>query len=94
MEKFTTVTAKAAPLDMPNVDTDQIIPKNFLKRVERTGFGQFLCEELAALLETHGFVCERFEDTLGGMGFIVVAKKPLSSAPPSSFPKPTDLQGA
>lgn len=42
MEKFTTVTAKAAPLDMPNVDTDQIIPKNFLKRVERTGFGQFL----------------------------------------------------
>lgn len=42
MEKFRTVTAKAAPLDMPNVDTDQIIPKNFLKRVERTGFGQFL----------------------------------------------------
>jgi 3-isopropylmalate/(R)-2-methylmalate dehydratase small subunit len=42
MEKFKTVTSKAAPLDMPNVDTDQIIPKNFLKRVERTGFGQFL----------------------------------------------------
>ena len=30
------------PLDRPNVDTDQIIPKQFLKRVERTGFGQFL----------------------------------------------------
>lgn len=29
-------------LDMPNVDTDQIIPKQFLKRIERTGFGQFL----------------------------------------------------
>lgn len=42
MEKFKTVTSKAAPLDMPNVDTDQIIPKNFLKRVERTGFGQYL----------------------------------------------------
>jgi 3-isopropylmalate/(R)-2-methylmalate dehydratase small subunit len=42
MEEFKTVTAKAAPLDMANVDTDQIIPKNFLKRVERTGFGQFL----------------------------------------------------
>ncbi len=42
MEKFKTVTSKACPLDMPNVDTDQIIPKNFLKRVERTGFGQFL----------------------------------------------------
>lgn len=42
MEKFKTVTSTACPLDMPNVDTDQIIPKNFLKRVERTGFGQFL----------------------------------------------------
>lgn len=42
MEKFTTVESIACPLDMPNVDTDQIIPKNFLKRVERTGFGQFL----------------------------------------------------
>jgi 3-isopropylmalate/(R)-2-methylmalate dehydratase small subunit len=42
MEKFTTVKSIACPLDMPNVDTDQIIPKNFLKRVERTGFGQFL----------------------------------------------------
>jgi 3-isopropylmalate/(R)-2-methylmalate dehydratase small subunit len=31
-----------APLDLPNVDTDQIIPKQFLKRIERTGFGQFL----------------------------------------------------
>lgn len=30
------------PLDRPNVDTDQIIPKQFLKRVERTGFGEFL----------------------------------------------------
>ena len=65
-----------------------------LWRIVSTGFGQFLREELAALLETHGFVCERFEDTLGGMGFIVVAKKPLSSAPFFSFPKPTDLQGA
>lgn len=42
MEKFQTVKSKACPLDMPNVDTDQIIPKNFLKRVERTGFGAFL----------------------------------------------------
>jgi 3-isopropylmalate/(R)-2-methylmalate dehydratase small subunit len=31
-----------APLDLPNVDTDQIIPKQFLKRIERTGFGPFL----------------------------------------------------
>jgi 3-isopropylmalate/(R)-2-methylmalate dehydratase small subunit len=37
-----THTGLVAPLDRPNVDTDQIIPKQFLKRVERTGFGQFL----------------------------------------------------
>lgn len=42
MEAFTTLTGIAAPLDRPNVDTDQIIPKQFLKRIERTGFGQFL----------------------------------------------------
>ena len=35
-------TGLAAPLDRPNVDTDQIIPKQFLKRIERTGFGEFL----------------------------------------------------
>lgn len=45
MEKFKTVISNACPLDMPNVDTDQIISKNFLKRVERTGFGQFLFNE-------------------------------------------------
>lgn len=42
MEPFTRHTGLAAPLDRLNVDTDQIIPKQFLKRVERTGFGQFL----------------------------------------------------
>jgi 3-isopropylmalate/(R)-2-methylmalate dehydratase small subunit len=42
MEKFETHTGIAAPLNRPNVDTDQIIPKQFLKRIERTGFGKFL----------------------------------------------------
>ena len=42
MESFKSLTSHACPLDVPNVDTDQIIPKQFLKRVERTGFGQFL----------------------------------------------------
>jgi 3-isopropylmalate/(R)-2-methylmalate dehydratase small subunit len=42
MEKFTTLTSLAAPLDRANVDTDQIIPKQFLKRIERTGYGEFL----------------------------------------------------
>ena len=42
MQPFKTLTGIAAPLDRANVDTDQIIPKQFLKRIERTGFGQFL----------------------------------------------------
>jgi 3-isopropylmalate/(R)-2-methylmalate dehydratase small subunit len=42
MQPFKTLTALAAPLDRTNVDTDQIIPKQFLKRIERTGYGDFL----------------------------------------------------
>jgi 3-isopropylmalate/(R)-2-methylmalate dehydratase small subunit len=42
MNPVTTITGTAAPLPRANVDTDQIIPKQFLKRVERSGFGEFL----------------------------------------------------
>jgi 3-isopropylmalate/(R)-2-methylmalate dehydratase small subunit len=42
MQPFTIHTGRVAVLDRANVDTDQIIPKQFLKRVERTGFGEFL----------------------------------------------------
>ena len=42
MQPFKNHTGLVAVLDRPNVDTDQIIPKQFLKRVERTGFGEFL----------------------------------------------------
>jgi 3-isopropylmalate/(R)-2-methylmalate dehydratase small subunit len=42
MEPFISHTGVVAALDRANVDTDQIIPKQFLKRIERTGFGQFL----------------------------------------------------
>lgn len=42
MKPFRIHTGIAAPLNRTNVDTDQIIPKQFLKRIERTGFGQFL----------------------------------------------------
>lgn len=42
MNKFTQHSGIVAPLDRANVDTDQIIPKQFLKRIERTGFGEFL----------------------------------------------------
>ena len=42
MEKFTVLNGVVAPLDRANVDTDQIIPKQFLKSIKRTGFGQNL----------------------------------------------------
>ena len=42
MEKFTKLTGVAAPLPMINVDTDNIIPKQFLKTIERTGLGKSL----------------------------------------------------
>jgi 3-isopropylmalate/(R)-2-methylmalate dehydratase small subunit len=42
MRRFVRHTGIALPLDRANVDTDQIIPKEFLKRIERTGFGDFL----------------------------------------------------
>ena len=42
MEPFQVLNSNVAPVNRVNVDTDQIIPKQFLKRIERTGFGQFL----------------------------------------------------
>ena len=42
MEKFTTLRGIAAPLPMVNVDTDRIIPKQFLKSIKRSGFGKHL----------------------------------------------------
>ena len=42
MREFHSLTSRAAVLDRADVDTDQIIPKQFLKRIERTGFGEFL----------------------------------------------------
>lgn len=45
MEKFTVVKGLVAPLDRANVDTDQIIPKQFLKSIKRTGFGVNLFDE-------------------------------------------------
>ena len=46
MDKFTTLTGVAAPINMINVDTDMIIPKNYLKTIKRTGLGQFLFAEM------------------------------------------------
>ena len=45
MRAFTVVTSKIMPLDRPNVDTDAIIPKQYLKSIRRTGFGPFLFDD-------------------------------------------------
>ena len=46
MDKFTTLTGIAAPLNMTHVDTDRIIPKNYLKTIKRTGLGKALFAEM------------------------------------------------
>lgn len=51
MKKYTTLTGIVAPLDRANVDTDLIIPKQFLKSIKRTGFGDNLFDELRYLDE-------------------------------------------
>ena len=61
MQPFRKHTGLVAPLDRVNVDTDQIIPKQFLKRIERTGFGQFLFYDwrfAADGTKTAGFVLD------------------------------------
>ncbi|MCG6895496.1 MAG: 3-isopropylmalate dehydratase small subunit, partial [Thiocapsa sp.] len=49
MEPFENFTGVVAPLDRANVDTDAIIPKQFLKSIKRTGFGPYLFDELRYL---------------------------------------------
>ncbi len=51
MKPFTKHTGKVVAMDRGNVDTDQIIPKQFLKRIERTGFGEFLFWDWARNLD-------------------------------------------
>lgn len=52
-----------------------------LWRIVSTGFGQFERTELLDLLQKHGFVCERVDETLDGLGFIAVVRKPLVADP-------------
>jgi 3-isopropylmalate/(R)-2-methylmalate dehydratase small subunit len=59
MTPINTLTATAAPLPLPNIDTDQIIPKQFLKRIERTGYGDFLFFDWRYDLNTPDHVSER-----------------------------------
>lgn len=59
MDEFKKLTGIVGPVDRVNVDTDAIIPKQFLKRIERTGFGQFLFYEWR--FDTEGNVNPEFE---------------------------------
>ena len=62
MDKFTQLTGIAAPLPLINVDTDMIIPKQFLKTIERTGLGQHLFDEMRfseGKREIDGFVLNK-----------------------------------
>ena len=56
-----------------------------LWRVFSTGFGQFARDELRELLHKHGFVCERLDETLDGLGFIAVVRKPFETSKEQAF---------
>src|SRR6476659_3376759 len=58
MQPFRVHHGLVAPLDRANVDTDQIIPKQFLKRIERTGFGEFLFYDWRHASATDPFVLD------------------------------------
>jgi 3-isopropylmalate/(R)-2-methylmalate dehydratase small subunit len=73
MRPFTDLTAKAAPLDVANIDTDQIIPKQFLKTVERDGLGAGLFYDLRFDpdgQEKHDFVLN--DPRYAGAGVLIV----------------------
>ncbi len=75
MEPFIKHAGVVAPLDRANVDTDQIIPKQFLKRVERTGFGEFLFNDWR--YNEDGTACPGFElnaPALEGASILVAGK--------------------
>lgn len=59
MQPINILTSTAIPLPLPNIDTDQIIPKQFLKRIERTGYGDFLFYDWRYDLDTPDHVAER-----------------------------------
>ena len=75
MKPFRTHRGRVVPLDRVNVDTDQIIPKQFLKRIERTGFGQFLFYDWRFSAEgkkNAGFVLD--EPRYSGASILVAGK--------------------
>ena len=79
MQPINILTSAAVPLPLPNIDTDQIIPKQFLKRVERTGYGDFLFFDWRYDLDTPDHVEERKDFVLNKAEYkgsqILIAEK-------------------
>ena len=79
MTPFTVLTSTAVPLPLPNIDTDQIIPKQFLKRIERTGYGDFLFYDWRYDLDVPDYVEERRDFVLNKPAYkgaeILIAEK-------------------
>ncbi len=77
------LTSTAAPLDISNIDTDQIIPKQFLKRIERTGYGEFLFFDWRRIQESTAAAHEDEQPLLAK------ASSPATPTPPSSSTSPS-----
>jgi 3-isopropylmalate/(R)-2-methylmalate dehydratase small subunit len=79
MQPINTITSTAIPLPLPNIDTDQIIPKQFLKRIERTGYGDFLFYDWRYNLDVPDDVSERKDFVLNKAEYkgseILIAEK-------------------
>ena len=79
MEPINKLTSTAVPLPLPNIDTDQIIPKQFLKRIERTGYGDFLFYDWRYDLDTLDHVEPRKDFVLNNAAYagsqILIAEK-------------------
>ena len=79
MEPINILTSTAVPLPLPNIDTDQIIPKQFLKRIERTGYGEFLFFDWRYDLDIPDHVEERKDFVLNKPAYkgseILIAEK-------------------
>jgi 3-isopropylmalate/(R)-2-methylmalate dehydratase small subunit len=68
MQPINVLTSHAVPLDISNIDTDQIIPKQFLKRIERTGYGEFLFFDWRRIQEPRAAAHEDETAVIGSTG--------------------------
>jgi 3-isopropylmalate/(R)-2-methylmalate dehydratase small subunit len=79
MTPINIITSTAVPLPLPNIDTDQIIPKQFLKRIERTGYEDFLFYDWRYDLDTPDHVSEKKDFVLNKVEYkgsqILIAEK-------------------